>query len=91
VTRDTAKGVMFLKVVNASSIPHELNIKLTGAGRVEKNAKLVRLSAQTTGETNTLWEPTKIVPVESSIADVSDSFRYTFPPYSINIIEFHTK
>jgi alpha-N-arabinofuranosidase len=91
VTRDTAKGVLFLKVVNASSIAHELNIKLTGAGQVEKNAKLIRLTAQTTAETNTLWEPTKIVPVESSIANVSDSFHYTFSPYSINIIEFHIR
>jgi alpha-N-arabinofuranosidase len=91
VTRDVARGVLFLKVVNASSIPHELNIKLTGAGQVEKNAKLIRLTALTTAETNTLWEPTKIVPVESSIANVSDSFRYTFSPYSINIIEFHIR
>jgi alpha-N-arabinofuranosidase len=91
VTRDAAKGVLFLKVVNASSILHELNIKLTGAGQVEKNAKLIRLTAQTTAETNTLWEPTKIIPVESSIANVSDSFRYTFSPYSISIIEFHTR
>jgi alpha-N-arabinofuranosidase len=90
-TKDAAKGVLFVKVVNASSLPHDVNIKLTGAERLEKSAELIRLSAHTTGETNTLWEPTKIIPVKSSITNVSDIFHYTFAPYSINIIEFHAR
>ena len=91
VTRDGARGVAYLKVVNAASTPQDVQIKLTGAGQVKPTGRLIRLSALSTGATNTLREPTKIVPVTSSIRGVSSDFHHTFPAYSISVIELDAK
>jgi alpha-L-arabinofuranosidase len=91
VTRDTAKGVLYLKIVNASSAPQAVNIKLTGAYQLKGEGRLISLTAHTTAETNTLREPTRIVPVESSLPGIKRNFNHTFPPYSISVIEIDTK
>ncbi|MDQ6733202.1 MAG: alpha-N-arabinofuranosidase [Nitrospirota bacterium] len=91
ITRDGAKGVLFLKLVNASSIPQPLDIKLSGANRVESNGSLISLSAKTPDETNTLSQPAKIVPVETPLQNISANFRHTLPPYSIHVLEINQK
>ena len=91
VTRSAASGVVYLKVVNASSAPQPLAIKFTGADKLKSEGKLISLSAKSTAETNTLWQPTRLVPVESSIRGIEASFNHTFAPYSINIVEVATK
>ncbi len=88
VTRDPAKHILYLKVVNASSNPQPLNIKLGGAAQPPKaKAGLISLSARSTAATNTLTEPTLLVPVQSSISGIKSEFQRTFPPYSIQILE----
>lgn len=87
VTRDRAKGTLYLKVVNASSAPQALHIKLSGAARVNGAGRLISLTARSTAETNTLREPARIIPVESSIRGVSADLQHVFPPYSISVLE----
>ncbi len=82
---------LYLKVVNASSAPQPVEIKLTGADHVKSTGRLISLTALSTGATNTLREPTKIVPVNGSIRGVSTDFHHTFPSYSISVIELDTK
>jgi alpha-N-arabinofuranosidase len=91
VTHDPVKGVLYLKVVNASSVPQAVEFKITGANQLKSNAKIISLSAQSTSETNTLAEPTKIVPVESVVEGVAQNFSHTFAPYSINVIVAESK
>jgi alpha-N-arabinofuranosidase len=49
------------------------------------------LSAKTPEETNSISEPEKIVPVETSLKNVSADFHHTLPPYSIHVLELHWK
>ena len=91
ITRKSANGVLFLKLVNADSVPQTVNIKLTGADSVQSNGKLITLSARTPEETNTITEPKKIIPIETPLTNVSAEFRHTLPPYSIHILELHLK
>lgn len=91
VTRDTAKGLLILKAVNASSEPQPMDLKLIGAATVGDQASLISLKGNSTRETNTMTEPEKIVPVQSVISGVSNNLQYTFPPYSIQILEFKVK
>jgi alpha-L-arabinofuranosidase len=91
VTRDPGKGIVYLKVVNASSVPQAVTIKLDGASEVKGRAKMITLSAKTTAETNTISEPTRIVPVESVVAGIAQNFSHIFGPYSISIVEIQTK
>jgi alpha-N-arabinofuranosidase len=87
VTRDSAKGVVYLKLVNASSLPQDVKISLTGVNAVKSSAKLIRLSAVSTAATNSITDPKRIVPVESTVKGVGKEFTRTVPGYSIDVLE----
>ena len=90
-TRTAATGTIHLKLVNGSSEPKTMTITLDGATHVASAAKLISLTGKTLGETNTITEPTKIVPVEGTFKKASGKFTYTLPPYSIHVLELETK
>jgi alpha-N-arabinofuranosidase len=87
VTKDAAKGIVYLKLVNASSAAQKLKITLDGAKSVKATAKLVRLSAGSTAATNTINDPKRVVPVESTVTGVAKTFTRTVPGYSIDVYE----
>ena len=91
VTRNSATGIIYLKLVNASPDPQPLDLQLQGAANVDKTAKLVSMSARTTAATNTILTPTAIVPIDSSIDNASSHFTHTIPGYTIQILELKTK
>ena len=86
-TRDAAKGVLYVKLVNAASIAQRVTLKLSGAGNVAKTARVVSLSAETTQETNSISDPARIVPVGKTVSGVGPDFSYTVPRYSIQVLE----
>jgi alpha-N-arabinofuranosidase len=85
VTRDAAKGVVYVKLVNASSVKQDVRISLAGAN-VKSTAKLISLSAATTAATNSITDPKRVVPVESTVK-VGKEFTRTLPGYSVQILE----
>jgi alpha-N-arabinofuranosidase len=87
VTRDAAKGMVYLKLVNASSVAQPLKIKLDGVASVHGSAKLVSLSAATTAATNSITDPKRVVPVEGTVQGVAKEFERTLSPYSIEVLE----
>lgn len=86
-TRDTKKGIIHLKVVNTQGVAQAISIDLAGAGKVAKEGTAWTLSAAAPTETNTITEPTKIVPVESKVKGLGKTFTHTFPPYSITVLD----
>jgi alpha-L-arabinofuranosidase len=91
VTENAAKHVLFVKIVNADSMPQAVDVKIEGAHSVLSDGKLISLSAKTPDETNTISEPEKIVPVETPLTNAAASFRHTLPAYSIHVLELHLK
>jgi alpha-N-arabinofuranosidase len=87
VTRDAAKGIIYLKLVNASSSPQSLKISLDGAKSVKPTAKSILLHGATTAETNSIADPKRVVPVESTINGVAREFTRTVPGYSVEVLE----
>ncbi len=87
VTEDKVKGVVFLKLVNASSAAQELKVSLNGVKAVKSTAKLVRLSAGSTAATNSINDPKRVVPVESMVTGVGKKFTRTVPGYSVEVLE----
>jgi alpha-N-arabinofuranosidase len=87
VTRDASKGVVYLKLVNASSVAQDVKISLDGAKDVKSSAKLVRLSAPSTATTNSITDPKRVVPVESVVKGVGKQFTRNVPAYSIDVLE----
>ncbi len=91
VTRDPAKGAVFLKLVNASSVAQPLEINLTGAAGVAKTATLVSLSGTNPAETNTISNPLRIAPIKTELKNTGAQFTYSVPAYSIEVIELQAK
>ena len=87
VTRDAAKGIVYLKLVNASSTAQAMKISLDGAKDVKANAKLISLSAATTAATNSIADPKRVMPVESTMSGVGKEFTRTMPGYSVEVLE----
>ncbi len=90
-TRDASKGKLYLKLVNASSLPQDINLQLAGAGKIAGTAPLVSLHALTNEATNTILEPTRIVPVKTQLKNVSADFHHTVPGYSIEVLDIDLK
>ncbi len=89
VTRDSSSKKLFIKLVNASSIPEAIDIKLPGAVNVKRDGVLITLRAATNEETNSIGEPTRIVPVETRLRNVSNDFRHDVPGYAIQVLEIN--
>jgi alpha-L-arabinofuranosidase len=83
VTRKASDGTVYLKLVNASSTPQALRIEFNG-GKAVGNGKLISLSAKTTAATNSITQPTAIMPVESGLHDVAS---HTIPGFTIEVLE----
>lgn len=86
ITKDSAKKHLYLKLVNASSDPQAVELVLTGA-KLASTAKLVSLSAPSTQATNSLADPVRIVPVETTLHGVNDHFHHTIPANAIEAIQ----
>jgi alpha-L-arabinofuranosidase len=87
ITGSEAKKRIYVKLVNGASAPQSVDIDLSGA-KLAPTAKLVTLSANDTRATNTIDHPDQLVPVETSLQNVSSKVHHVMPAYSIQVIEF---
>jgi hypothetical protein len=86
-TRDSKSGTIYVKVVNRAGAPQPVRIAVSGLASVDAQGKAVKLAAGNPAETNSITEPSKIVPVTSSAEGLGVNFTRTFPPYSITVLE----
>ena len=91
VTRDAAKGAVYLKLVNASSVAQPVEIDMTGASSVAKTGTLVSLTGNDLAETNTISAPGRIVPVKTALKSSGPKFTHTVPAYSIQVLVLQAK
>ncbi len=91
VTRDAAKGKVFLKLVNAASVAQPVAIEMTGAGTVAKTGTLVSLTGTNDAETNSIGDPRRVVPVKTELRGVGARFSHTVPGYSVEVLEVSAK
>ena len=86
-TRNDADRKLYIKVVNANSVPKAIHIALDGASKVASTATLVTLSAKTPNATNSIRDPHEVVPVKRTVSITGSKFEQTFAPYSVNVLE----
>jgi alpha-N-arabinofuranosidase len=91
VTRDPAKGAVYLKLVNASSAAQPLTIEMSGAGSIGETRTLVSLTGTNYAQTNTIASPTRIMPVKTTLRSVGAKFAHTVPAYSVQVLELQAK
>jgi len=90
-TQDSKSGAIYLKVVNIAGTAQSVQINLQGAAKIAPEGTLVALSSANPRDTNSITEPTKIVPVTSKATGLGNTFTQTFAPYSINVLDIETK
>ena len=88
-TRDSRNGAVYLKIVNTQATSQSLSIQLKGAGKVSPKGTKWVLAASSPTETNSITEPTKIIPVESAVKGFGQHFDQTLPPYSITVLQLN--
>jgi alpha-N-arabinofuranosidase len=86
ITGNTAEKKLYLKLVNASSTPQTLEVQFEGA-TLTGSGELITLSAKSPQETNSITEPRNIVPVETAVHGVANTWRHEVPAYSIQVVQ----
>jgi alpha-N-arabinofuranosidase len=90
-TKDSLKRMIYLKVVNAAADPQHVQVELQGNEKVAPRGKAVYVGSEKPGDTNTILEPRKIIPVSTEVKGLGKRFRYTFPAYSVTVLELQLK
>lgn len=89
-TYDSESGETIVKLVNTAEANVKVDVNLNGIGYVEPTAKVIKTAADGT-DVNTLENPNKIKPVESTITNAARGFTYEAEAQSVNIIRLKTK
>jgi alpha-N-arabinofuranosidase len=90
-TRDTKTGTVFLKIVNRAAAPQPLRVEFSGLASVDAKGQAITLSAASPTDTNSITEPTKIVPVTAAVDGLGTSFTRSLPPYSLTVLQMKAK
>jgi alpha-L-arabinofuranosidase len=90
-TRSDLRGEIYLKVVNAIGRSQAVQVELAGAGKVASAGKAIVLASARKEDTNTIAEPTKVVPVTSKASGLGKQFSYSFAPYSVTVLVLSSK
>jgi alpha-N-arabinofuranosidase len=85
-TRDESSGTIFLKLVNAVDTPQPVRVELAGVNAIGREAMAITLSSANPTDTNSITEPTKIVPVTARLANAAPTFTRELAPYSITVL-----
>ena len=84
-TRDTKTGTVYLKLVNPTATAEPVRIELAGMTSVAPTAAVVTLSADPMA-TNSIDQPTAVLPHAGTVSDVGPSFVYPAAPHSISVL-----
>ncbi len=90
VTRATRTGALYLKVVNSLGVPRTVRIEIAGTKSVASAGQQTVLTGQPS-DVNSLPEPEKIIPTETNLTGLSQTFDHTFPAYSITVLQLQTQ
>ena len=91
VSRDSAKGTVYLKLVNVGGSAQPVQINIQGAANIADEATSVVLSSANAKDTNTIAEPKKIVPVTTKVKGIGPKFQQMLPPHSVTVLEIEVR
>ncbi len=83
---DDAAGDVVLKLVNYSSSPRPVNINLVGAKKLGKTGRAQTLASADLQTQNSLAEPKKLAPQESTFSVKGTTLSYTLAPNSFTVL-----
>ena len=90
-TRDTPNGTIYLKLVNAVDTPQTVRVEVKGVATVAPEGVAIVLSSGSPTDTNSITEPTKVVPVTTKVSGLGTSFTRTLVPNSVTVLQLQTR
>ena len=84
VTEDSQSGTIIIKLVNAQSSPQTLKLNIAGVPLKSEGTATTLCAAP--DMTNSIDNPTNVIPAVSRLANVQNQFDYTVPASSIVIL-----
>lgn len=88
--RDGQAGEVILKIVNPGDSAAKIKINLAGAGKVDARAGEIVLTSSNLHDENTIGQPPKVKPVESSFTVSGNHFTHVFQPRSLTVLRVKT-
>jgi alpha-L-arabinofuranosidase len=85
-TLDKKSGEVIIKVVNITDAELRANVVLHGVGQVGTPAKVILLRSDSLDDENSLQEPKKIYPQESTATFSTPNFTYDFQSLSLTVL-----
>lgn len=83
---DEKTGEVIIKFVNSADEAQVIDFTLEGVSTVSTHGKVITLKAEDLGDENSMDNPTKIIPIETSYDKFGQTFSYKFPKYSFTIL-----
>ncbi len=86
-TRDSAKGTIYLKLVNSVATPQTVQVELSGGASIASKGAAIVLTSTSPTDTNSITEPAKVVPVTMPLTGLGSTFTRELAPYSVTVLE----
>jgi alpha-N-arabinofuranosidase len=90
VTRDSKSGAIVIKLVNPEPAPQPLKLDIKGVKSLQPTAAATTLAAAPDA-TNSIDNPTNVLPVASKVSDIKSTFDYTVPANSITVLQLKAR
>jgi alpha-N-arabinofuranosidase len=90
-TRDTASGTTYVKIVNRSGKPQQVNVSVSGLTSIAPTGRTITLSSANISDTNSIVDPHKVEPVTADVTGLGTDFIQTVPANSITVLELSGK
>ncbi|HEX4054741.1 MAG TPA: LamG-like jellyroll fold domain-containing protein [Tepidisphaeraceae bacterium] len=78
----------YVTVINTLGVANTTTVNLSGVSNVSSTGTATSLVAAASTSTNSITDPTNIVPTTSTVYGLGASFDYTFAGYSITVLKF---
>jgi len=88
---EESSGDLIVKLCNASAEPVPAEIVVAGVDEVKTRAKVITLTGTGPTDENTLDEPKRVAPVETTFDGAGKSFVYPVRPWSVTILRIPVK
>ncbi len=89
--RDETKSEIVLKAINLSAQPMTANLKILGAKDISSEEKITVLTSVSSSDNNSLDQPKRVVPTETSESGVASEFTHEFPARSLTVMRVKAK
>ena len=87
---DSKSGEIIVKVVNAAATPTETEINLNGTKKLASSAAAIVLTSESPKDENTLEQPTKVAPKNTTIPVSGTKIKHAFPGNSLTVLRIKT-